>query len=198
MGRRFELDRELNHISAAWMSWLCAEAQTVGYQIRTEGLFFQSPFSISHHLFLFSQSLLARFCLSVLLCFFLSLQLSSRPSSFSPPLFGDEVTRVSRLRNQCGGLFRQPGKCSISFFCYFIWVTHLCTSPLECEIAGVRRAELAGGFRCRWQGSHVLLKTVHQPCYGSLQDRRVKFPISHPTNSNLSGFIRTGVWYPCM
>ena len=25
MGGRFELDRELNHVSPAWMSWLCAE-----------------------------------------------------------------------------------------------------------------------------------------------------------------------------
>lgn len=47
MSRRSELDHELNHISAAWMSWMCAEPQTVGYQIRTQGLFFHST---SYHL----------------------------------------------------------------------------------------------------------------------------------------------------
>lgn len=104
MGGRFELDRELNHITAAWMSWLRTDAQTVGYQIRTQGLFFHlllPSLFVYHHLFLFSQSL-------VLFC------------SFSPSLVGDRVTQVSRLRIRCGGLFRQPGKCSISAFFYFI------------------------------------------------------------------------------
>lgn len=84
MGRRFELDRELNHISAAWMSWLCAEAQTVGYQIRTQGLFFFFPplpfLSFSPSLSLFS--IVARpfrsFCLALLL--------SLTPALFPPLL----------------------------------------------------------------------------------------------------------------
>lgn len=74
-GKRFELDRELNHISAPWMSWLCAEAQTVGYQIRTQGLLFQSAFFFSHqHV---SHSFLS-FCLALILSL-------ARGSSPSPP-----------------------------------------------------------------------------------------------------------------
>lgn len=46
------------------------------------------------------------------------------------PLFRDRVTRASRLRNQRGGLFRQPGKCSISFFL----LLHLSNSPLHLSI----------------------------------------------------------------
>lgn len=74
-GKRFELDRELNHISAPWMSWLCAETQTVGFQIRTQGLLFQSTFFFSHqHV---SRSFLS-------FCFALILSLA-RGSSPSPP-----------------------------------------------------------------------------------------------------------------
>lgn len=35
---------------------------------------------------------------------------------------------------------------------YFVWLTHLCTSPLECEIARVCQTKLAGCFPCKWQG----------------------------------------------
>lgn len=79
--RRFKLDRGLNHISAAWMSCLCTEAQTTGYQIKTQGPIFHSPFFISHHPFLFSQSLLAPF-----LSFRLALFLPRAPTLFSPLL----------------------------------------------------------------------------------------------------------------
>lgn len=57
----------------AWMSWHRTEAQTVGYQIKTQGSFFHSPLFISRHLLLFFNHCSARFCLSVLLCFFLAL-----------------------------------------------------------------------------------------------------------------------------
>lgn len=164
--------RAQSHLHSLDMSWLCTEVQTAGYQIRTQGLFFHSTPFVYHHLFLFSQSLFA-------LCFFLSLLLSSYSSSFYPSLFGDGVTQVSRLRNECGGLFRQAGKCSISSFFYFIWVTHLCTSPLECEIAGVCQTGLAQGFWRRLQGSYVLLKTVHQPCCRSLWFAGLPSQISH-------------------
>lgn len=87
MGSRFELDRELNHVPAAWMSWLCAEAQTVGYQIRARGLFFHSPF------FRFSPSLSL---FSITARPFLSCSAPPFPPSL-PPLFGDGVTRESRL-----------------------------------------------------------------------------------------------------
>lgn len=40
-------------------------------------------------------------------------------------------------------------------FFYFIWVSHLCTSPIECEIGEVGRTEPARGFRHRWQGSYA-------------------------------------------
>lgn len=172
MGKRFELDRELNHISAPWMSWLCAEAQTVGYQIRTQGLLFQSTFFFSHqHV---SHSFLS-FCLALIL----SLAQGSFPPSSS--------TTLSRLPVKTGG---DPG-CLVSGtsaagcsdnrenFFYFIWVSHLCTSPIECEIGEVGRTEPARGFRHRWQGSYaspkncvpVLLwllvnfQPFHQRCY---------------------------------
>lgn len=61
MGRGFELDRELNHISPAWMSWLLAEAQTVGYEIRTQGLLFSPiPFLRFSFSFLNQSVLLSR------------------------------------------------------------------------------------------------------------------------------------------
>lgn len=100
---------ELNHISAPWMSRPCAEPQTAGYQIRKRG-----PFS------------------------FLTIPAPNQPVSVSPPrtdtffrsnslstssyfLPKDEVTPVSRLRDQCWGLFRQPGE---------FLLLHLANSPL--------------------------------------------------------------------
>lgn len=178
MGRRFELDRELNHIAAAWMSWLCAEAQTVGYQIRTQGLFFHSPFFISHHLFLFSQPFLTSYCLALLLSLAPTLL---PPSVFSYSLSGDGVTRVSRLRNQCGGLFRQPGKCSVSFF----FLLHLSNSPLHLSIRV---------WDCRspphwagWRFFMPMTRIVCSPKIISLVVAPCEFPISHHTNSNFSG-----------
>lgn len=125
------------------MSWLCAEAQTVGFQIRTQGLLFQSTFFFSHqHV---SRSFLS-FCFALIL----SLARGSSPT-------------LSRLPVKTGG---DPG-CLVSGtsaagcsdnrenFFYFIWVSHLCTSPIECEIGEVGRTEPARGFRHRWQGSYA-------------------------------------------
>lgn len=67
----------------AWMSWHRTEAQTVGYQIKTQGSFFHSSLFISRHLLLFFNHCSARFCLSVLLCFF---SCSLLDSPLTPPL----------------------------------------------------------------------------------------------------------------
>ena len=90
------------------------------------------------------------------------------------------------------------------FFLYSIRVTHLCTSPLECVIAGVHWTELAGGFPPPpphgWRGSYVLLKAAHWPSRGSMWLCRAtvsNFPISHHTKSNFSEFVQRRDWYPC-
>lgn len=140
MGMRFELDRELNHISTPRICHGFAQRhKPLDIRLERRGSFSIPLSCLSPSLSLFSTTLRAPL-LS------LSLLLSSYSSSFYPSLFGDGVTQVSRLRNECGGLFRQPGKCSISSFFYFIRVTHLCTSPLDCEIAGVCQTGLAQGF----------------------------------------------------
>lgn len=109
-----------HHISAPWMSWLCAEAQTVGYQIRTQGLLFQSTFFFSHrHV---SHSFLS-FCLALILSLARGFPpLPSLPDSLPSPCEDGGLPRVPRLRNQRGGLFRQPGK---------FLLLHLSKSPLH-------------------------------------------------------------------
>lgn len=161
MGRRFELDRELNHISPAWMSWLCAEAQTVGYQIRTQGLSFHSPFLLfSPSLFSFLSHSLP---LSVSLCFFLSLQLSSYPSFFSPPpspLLFSLTGWPGCLISGTSAVGCSDNRENVPFL--FFLLLHLSKSPLHLSIRvwDCKSLPDRAGWRfgCRWQGSYVVLK----------------------------------------
>lgn len=114
--------RAQSHLHSLDMSWLCTEAQTAGYQIRAQGLFFHSALFVYRHR-LFSQSLFS-------LCFFLSLLLSSHSSLSSPSLFGDGVTQVSRLRNEYGGFVQTTGK----MFHFSFLLLHLSNSPLHLSI----------------------------------------------------------------
>lgn len=135
----------------------CVEAQIVGYHIKTQRILLHSPLFTSHHLFHFSQSMLAPFL-------FFSLALFLFPTLFSLSLSLSSETGWPRrlvLRTSAVGCSDNRENVPFLFFSfYLVWVTHLCTSPLECEIARVCRTELAGGFRCRWQGSHILLETA--------------------------------------
>lgn len=108
------------------LSCPCVEAQIVGYHIKTQWIFLHSPLFTSHHLFHFSQSMLAP-----LLFFSLALFLFLAQTLFSLSLLGNRVTPASSPQNQCGGLFRQPGKCSISFF---FLLPRLSNSPLHLSI----------------------------------------------------------------
>lgn len=137
VAERSEPDR--GHIHTAWMSRLCAEAQTAGYQIRTQGATFPIHFLLFSTLFSITPP-------PPLPCFSLCLPLTPKPPLSKPPLLlfslKTGVTRVSRLRNQCGWVCSDNRE---NFF-YFIWVSHLCTSPIECEIGEAGRTEPAGGF----------------------------------------------------
>lgn len=97
MGRKFELDWKLNHITALWASWPHAEAQTIGNQIKMQVL---RRWYFTPRLF----SATPRPFRSVLDTFYET----SPTVRFLPE--GRLTPPVPRFGNQRGGSFRQAGK----------------------------------------------------------------------------------------
>lgn len=116
----------------AWMSWHRTEAQTVGYQIKTQGSFFHSSLFISRHLLLFFNHCSARFCLSVLLCFFLALCSTPLSPRLSLSLWRRGDPGVSSQK-PARWVVQTTGK-MFHFFFFFSLLLHLSKSPLHLSI----------------------------------------------------------------
>lgn len=83
----------LNHMQPPWMSWLCTEPKTVGYQIDQTVFFSSYSRYVSLGLF---------------------------PTRSFPPLFllGDGVTQVCRLEERASWFVQTSGE-NVQFFSYF-------------------------------------------------------------------------------